>query len=490
MSLRATLLAAFAYVLLVVIVVLEVPLVLNISRRVDAEVKAESSGQAQLIATTAGDQLNRRGAMQRLVERSARALGGRVMVVDESGRVIVDSAGPGLRGASYGNRPEIRQALTGETAQGTRQSSSLNQDLLFTAVPVLHRGVPAGAVRVTQSVDAVHTEVRKDAVALLGVGAAALVLGLGVAWLVAGFLSRPLGSLAGTARRVGAGDLDARAPESGPGEQRAVARAFNEMAARLKGALEAQRDFVANASHQLRTPLTGLRLRLEAAGDRSTDPEVVEDLRAAEQEVARLAGLLNNLLTLAKEGQESPEPSPISLAAAAGAARERWQADARRGRQRLSLSGEGHTVVLASQEDLGIVLDNLLENAIKYSPPGGEVTIEWGAGDRLTAAEGGDSGFVAVCDQGPGLAAGEEERVLRRFFRGGAGAAEPGTGLGLAIVDVLARRWRGSVQLRNRSSGGLRAEVRLPLARQPPSSADDGLRTLDRDLGKSLPRRH
>jgi two-component system, OmpR family, sensor kinase len=487
MSLRATLLAAFAYVLLVVIVVLEVPLVLNISRRVDAEVKAESSGQAQLIATTAGDQLNRRGAMQRLVDRSARALGGRVIVVDDTGLVLVDSAGPGLRGASYGNRPEILRALTGETAQGTRTSSSLNQDLLFTAVPVVHQGRPAGAVRVTQSVDAVHTEVRNDALALVGVGAAALALGLGVAWLVAGFLSRPLGSLARTARRVGTGDLDARAPETGPGEQREVAREFNEMASRLKSALEAQRDFVANASHQLRTPLTGLRLRLEAASERSTDPEVFEDLRAAEQEVARLGGLLNNLLTLAKEGQASPEPSPIRLATAARAARERWQADARRRRQRLSLSGEDHTVVLASQEDLGIVLDNLLENAIKYSPPGGEVTIEWGVGNPPDAADGRGSGFVAVCDGGPGLAAGEEERVLGRFFRGGAGSGEPGTGLGLAIVDVLARRWRGSVQLRNRASGGLRAEVSLPLSRMPPNRASDGLPSLGPDFGKSLP---
>src|SRR3954447_4559029 len=220
MSLRATLLAAFAYVLLVVIIVLEVPLVLNISRRVDAEVKAESSGQAQLVATTVGDELGRRGAMQRLVDRSARAVGGRVMVIDDSGRVIVDSAGRGLRGTSYASRPEIGQALGGKTAQGTRKSSSLGEDLLYTAVPVLHRGRPAGAVRVTQSVDAVHTEVRKDALALVGIGAAALLLGLGVAWLLAGFLSRPLGSLARTARRVGAGELDARAPETGSGEQR------------------------------------------------------------------------------------------------------------------------------------------------------------------------------------------------------------------------------------------------------------------------------
>jgi two-component system, OmpR family, sensor kinase len=485
MSLRATLLAAFAYVLVVVIVVLEVPLVLNISRRVDAEVKAESSGQAQLIATTAGDQLNRRAAMQRLVDRSARALGGRVMVVDDSGRVLVDSEGPRLRGASYGSRPEIGQALTGETSQGTRESSSLGEDLLYTAAPVLRRGRPVGAVRVTQSVDAVQTEVRKDALALVGVGAAALVLGLGVAWLLAGFLSRPLASLARTARRVGAGDLDARAPETGPGEQREVARAFNEMASRLKEALEAQRDFVANASHQLRTPLTGLRLRIEAASDGSIEPQVIEDLNAAEREVARLDGLLNNLLTLAKQGQASAEPSPVSLTAAARAARDRWQADARRGRQRLSLSSADDTAVLASHEDLGLVLDNLLENAIKYSPPGGAVTIEWGAADRSPVER--DSGFVAVCDDGPGLAAGEEKRVLARFFRGGAGAAQPGTGLGLAIVDVLARRWRGSVELRNRASGGLRAEVRLPLAPRQANSPTDGLPNLQGDLGKSLP---
>jgi two-component system sensor histidine kinase TctE len=131
------------------------------------------------------------------------------------------------------------------------------------------------------------------------------------------------------------------------------------------------------------------------------------------------------------------------------------------------------------------VLSNLLENAIKYSPSGGTVTIEWGAG--YPSAVERSSGFVAVCDEGPGLAPGEEKRVLGRFFRGGAGAAQPGTGLGLAIVDVLARRWHGSVELRNRPSGGLRAEVRLPLASTRANSATDGLPNLQSDFGKSLP---
>jgi two-component system, OmpR family, sensor kinase len=461
MSLRTTLLVAFAYVLLLVIVMLEVPLVLNISRRVDAEVKAEASGQAQLVATTSADQLHRRGALQRLVQRSGRALGGRVILVDAGGRVIVDSAGPGVRGVSYADRPEIRTALGGATAQGTRHSSSLDEDLLYTAVPVIHDGRPAGAVRVTQSVESVNTEVRNDALVLIGVGAGALALGLVVAWVVAGFLARPLGSLARTVRRVGAGELDLRAPGGGPREQREVAHAFNEMTDRLARVLRAQREFVGNASHQLRTPLTGLRLRLEAAQARISDPGAAEDLRAADEEVERLALLLNNLLTLAKEGQSSPHADRISLASAARSAQDRWAADAGRRRHRFTLAGEPNVDVLASEEDLGIVLDNLLENAIRYSPRGGSLKLEWGVED----ADGGTpSGYVAVCDEGPGLAPGEEQRVVERFYRGSAGAAEPGTGLGLAIVDALAHRWRGSFVLRNRPSGGLRAEVRLPLA--------------------------
>jgi signal transduction histidine kinase len=275
--------------------------------------------------------------------------------------------------------------------------------------------------------------------------------------LLAGTLARPLRRLAATARGVAGGDLDARARVEGSSEQREVASAFNDMTGRLGRALRAQREFVANASHQLRTPLTGLRLRLEAASLKAADPEVERELVAAERETVRLARLLSELLTLARE-RERPEPEEVSLADAARAAHERWEGPAETAGQRLLVQGQSEPVVAATEADLAVVLDNLVENALNYSPAGSSVTIEWGA-------QGG-SARVAVLDEGPGIEPAERERVFERFFRGDAArGGAPGTGLGLSVVEALAERWGGSVELLDRPDGGTRAEVVLPLAR-------------------------
>jgi two-component system, OmpR family, sensor kinase len=476
LSLRGTLLIAFAYVLVLVIIALEVPLVLNLSQRVDAEVKAEASAQAQLVATTATDELDQPGALERLVQRSARSLGGRVIVVDERGRLLADSVGPGLVGSSYASRPEIADALGGRASQGTRESSSLGETLLFTAAPVLRNGQNAGAIRVTQSVEAVQDAIRNDALALIGVGAVALLLGVGVGWVLAGFLARPPRALAATARSVAAGDLEARAPEQGPHEEQEVAAAFNEMTARLAASLEAQSDFVANASHQLRTPLTGLQLRIEAAAASSDPRKARAELVEAEGELDRLAGLLTNLLALARAGERSPEARAVSLAQCTRAARARWRARAEAHGQRLELQSDPGVEVLASGEDLGIILDNLIENAISYSPRGSEIAVRSGRRDGF--------GVLAVDDQGPGLAGEEAERVIERFYRGDAAAGTTGTGLGLAIVRVLARRWGGEVRLENLPEGGLRAAATLPLV-----DSDEPLPNVDLDVDDSLPGR-
>ena len=453
MSLRLRLLVAFAYVALLILVALEVPLALNLSRRIDAEVKDDAAAQAFVVAAGASGRMGDRQELGKLVRDAGSQLGARVIVVNRRGRLQADSAGT-APGTSYLSRPEIRVALGGNRAQGQRHSDTLGQDLLYTAVPVTNQSQIAGAVRVTQDVSAVSRRIRRSILVLVAIGCFALLIGLVIAWFLAGSISRPLRDLARTARRVEDGDFEARAEPAGPKENREVAIAFNDMTERLGRVLAAQREFVANASHQLRTPLTGLRLRLEAVRSRG-NTEIDDDLEAAEAELERLSRLLTGLLTLAREGGETGPGKPVSLAESARHAHERWQARARTRHQQLVLAGDGEVVVEASEEDLAIVLDNLIENALHYSPEESTVTVDWGQSDG--------NGWIAVLDEGPGLAPGEETALFERFARGSAGRVGPGgTGLGLAIVQTLAGRWRGRASIENRPEGGMRAELRLP----------------------------
>ena len=453
MTLRNQLLGAFAYVLLLIIVALEVPLALNLARRIDAEVKNEAATQAFVVAASASGSMGDPAELGRVVRRSGRELGARVIVVGPGGGLRADSTVATAPNVSYASRPEIAAALGGERAQGERHSDTLGQDLLYTAVPITNNGKVVGAARVTQSLAAVHSRIRRGVLALIAIGAFALLVGLGLAWFLASSLSQPLRNLAATARRFEAGDLEARAEPAGATEQKEVAAAFNDMAERLGVVLAAQWEFVANASHQLRTPLTGLRLRIESARLKS-GPEAAAELGAAEREVERLARLLTSLLTLARKGDKPAAPRPVSLAQAAERAHERWVATAEEDGRELELVGNGDATIAASEEDLAILLDNLIENALRYSPT--RVAVDWG--------RDGSEAWLAVLDEGPGLQAGEETQLFERFARGSAGSGRSGTGLGLAIVQTLAHRWRGEASLSNRLEGGTRAEVRFPAA--------------------------
>ena len=455
MSLRLRLLGAVAYILLLIIVALEVPLALNIARRVDAEVKNDAASQAFVVAAGASGSMGRPANLQGLAQKAGSDLGARVIIVNRRGILRADSAGTELLGTSYASRDEIRLALSGLRAQGERHSDELGADILYTAVPVVNENQQTvGAVRVTQSVEAVNDRVRRSVLALVGIGVFALLLGLALAWVLAETLSRPLRRLAASARRVEAGDLSARAEVKGATEQQEVAHAFNDMTERLERVLDAQREFVANASHQLRTPLTGLRLRLESAAMKAAGTDLEAELAAAEHEVDRLSRLLTALLTLAREGQAPTPGRAVSLDEAAAGAHARWSDRAEQDGGRIALEGTEAVTACASDDDVAIMLDNLIENAIHYSPPGTTVSIRWG--------QTGPEVWLAVEDEGPGIAPGEEETLFDRFARGRAGKTMPGTGIGLAVVQMLARRWRGRASIRNRPEGGARVEVWLP----------------------------
>ena len=441
--------------LLLALIALGVPLAVSLRDRVDSEVRGQARSQADVVAASASELLRpaRRPALQRLVHVSAASVRGRLIVVDGRGRLIADSAGAPT-GRSYASRPEIRAALRGRAEQITRSSETLGAEILATAVPVLEHGRPHGAVRVTQSVAAVSRAVRTSILDLAALAAVVLLLALVAAALIAQQIARPIRRLDRAARSVSGGDLDAAVAIEGSTEQRSLARAFNEMTGRIKRLLRVQQDFVADASHQLRTPLTGLRLRLEALADRFRgDDRAAGELKAAMGEIDRLSLIVDELLILSRAGEHELPGEEVVLADAAQRAAERWRGAARERAIALEVRGAGETgVAWCAGPDLDRSIDALVENALRYSPSGSTVTIGVGA-DR-----------IEVLDEGPGLEPGEEEAVFDRFRRGSAGRRGPGgTGLGLPIARELTRQWDGEVTLSGREGGGVRAAISFAL---------------------------
>jgi two-component system, OmpR family, sensor kinase len=392
------------------------------------------------------------------VVEAAEQVGGRVIVVDPDGVLMADSDGPAELGTSFATpgRPEISAALDGRVTSDIRDSADLGHDIIATAVPIQDEQRFLGAVRITKNVQQVNDNVRNVTLGLIAIGVAGLLAGLLLAFWLAGSLSRPLSRLARTSRRLGEGDLSARAGEVDAADEiEELSRSFDEMAGRLERTVQAQREFVANASHQLRTPLTAMKLRLEGAIESAPDPDLHERLEAADREVDRLSEIVDRLLVMAREVEEGTT-SRVDLADAVARAIDRW--DERASSQDSTLIRRGDESRAGPEArgdptDLDQILDNLLDNAISYAP--GEVVVESGSSNGRV--------FLAVSDRGPGIAPADLERVTERFYRGRSAPAG-GSGLGLAIARQLAEKWGGALDITSPAEGGTRVEIRLPPA--------------------------
>jgi signal transduction histidine kinase len=437
-------------VLVLAVISLGVPLALSLRDRVNAEVHSQALSQADVVAATSADLLSppRTRNLELLVHSSGASVRGRVLIVNSQGFVLADSASASTLGSSYLSRPEIATALAGRAVQTQRASHSLGENILATAVPVLHNQRTIGAVRITQSVSAVQSAVSSTITKLILVAGTVLLLGLLAGAVIARQVALPIKRLESAARRIAGGDLSARAVVEGSSEQRSLSSSFNEMAERNQRLIGAQREFIADASHQLRTPLTALRLRLEEAAAVGVAAPVAAELSAGTVEVDRLAAIVDELLVLSRAEDRELKGEAVELSDAVLRAARRWNAVAEaRGITLITLADSGESAWCA-QADLDRALDVLVENALHYSPSGSEVTLR--SGER----------GIEVLDRGPGLAAGEEELVFERFHRGSAGRqGPPGSGLGLAIARTLARAWHGDANLANRSGGGVVASL-------------------------------
>ena len=430
-----------------VAVALAVPMVLLVANDQRAafisQLEVETLAAASVLASQP------ESAWPATVEDISVQAGARVVVVDDALVLVADSDNSGLD-RSF-DRPEVQSALEGSLTSSVRFSDTLGADLRYVAAPVVKDERVVAAVRLSLPETIVSDAVRRTQL-WLAVFVIAVIIAAGlIAWLLARSIAAPLEEVADVAR-VLPEDLDLRAQEDrGPKEVRDVAAALNSTAGRLGDMIGRAQRVAADASHHLRTPLTGVRLRLEAIEDTADDPRIRSEAAAATSEVDRLTRRIDQVLALAKSdaatiGSVTSDASILvadRVAAVDPLASERGIA--------VESSIDPDLIAYTLPGLVGRSVDELLGNALDYA----RTRV------RVSLAPSGDRVVLRVEDDGPGVPDEEHKRILERFVRG-AGANPGGTGLGLALVSEGAAASGGSVQAERSDMGGLAVVVAWP----------------------------
>ena len=404
-----------AYVVLVAVALLafKVPVSVPVSGHVrdDAEAAAQRDATAMALLLANGDEASR-DSLAATIRAYERETPGRV---------------------------EVLPSWTGGT------STDWSDTALVVTVPASSHG----AVRISYPTGELDEEVWEIWAlrALLAVGILAVAAVLGA--VAVRRLTRPLRELHAMADRLGEGDLTARTPVTGPPEIQTLARTLNAGAERVESLIAAQQVFVADASHQLRTPLTALRLALDNIADGVDDALVKEDVEQAAGEVVRMSRLVDGLLVLARADATSGGAEPVCLPEVLEQRLAVWRPEAAERDVRFAVTGAygGVPMVVAGPGHLEQVLDNVLSNALAVSPAAATIRVDLQASPGAVVLE--------VLDEGPGMSADEKARAFDRFWRGRGLTGRSGSGLGLAIVRQLVTDDGGSVVLGDAPTGGL-----------------------------------
>lgn len=384
--------------------------------------------------------------------------GARVIVLDINGVAIADSVTPDAIGTSFISRPEIVDALAGTVSIGRRFSTTVNQELLYVAVPILNGSQTIGAVRLTFPASVVDDAVNERLRGISSVAGITLLVSALVALLLALGITRRLSNLKNVTEEFTKGNYKVRAEiNGGAPEIRSLARSFNAMADQLDKLIAQQKAFAGDASHQLRTPLTALQLRLERATEMlKTDPDgAAERIEAAMVETDRLQRLVEGLLVLSRS--ENTDKVTRDTCDAAQIARERfenWEALANEQNVSLVLDVPESAMISAIPGALDQVIDNYIDNALGIVPANSKITVQISVDSDFTK--------VSIIDEGPGIPEADIAKAFNRFWR--ARSDTHGSGLGLAIVDRLATASGGRAELVNLTPHGLSADAYFPTA--------------------------
>jgi signal transduction histidine kinase len=391
----------------------------------------------------------------------------RVLVLDDQGRVTFDSK-QAWKGQSFLDRARFKRSDEGNL-QGTF-SDSEGRTWLFVALP---RSTTSPSQMLTfaalQPRGAVLSWARDNLMApLLWAGLVALVLSTLLALLLGRSVARPLRQVADAAEALAQGETGTRVPVAGPAEVRVLARTFNDMADEVEAAQRSQRDFVANVSHEMKTPLTSIQGFSQAVMDgTATEPAAVT--RAASvihEEAKRMRRMVDDLLILARfdAGQVEMVHELVEVGPLLRGCVEKLAPQAERADVALEIDRLEDLSVLGDADHLGQVFTNLLDNAVAHTSSGGRVTVA-ARGRAERVAE------VTVTDTGAGIPSDDLQRIFERFYRADkARRRTAGAGLGLAIAKEIVAAHGGTIAAQSVVGLGSKFTVRLPVADEEPSA--------------------
>lgn len=367
----------------------------------------------------------------------------------ENGRLTSESSVSGDMGglgtAAGFAAPLLRLETPNSYEAGNNQARS-NQ--------ALQQAIKGGSVRLSQGAAFGGAVLRSVTWGMVVAAVAAVGMATAVGWLMSRRLSRPIGELVAVTQQMADGDLHTRAHITRPDELCQLGDTFNEMAARIEETIATLRRFVADAAHELNTPLTALRTNLELAA--KTSP-VSGPLLQAQTQALRLQHLNDHLLHLSRleSGLDVVTAVPIDLTALLADQSEQAAAQAEQAGLTFCVTlPETPLVISGSAENISRVVENLLDNAFKFTPTEGEV--------RLSLWQEEAWAVLQVCDNGIGLNPEEREQLFDRFYRGQAVSAYPGSGLGLAIARQIVQAHGGQITAVPQPEGAC-FMVRLPL---------------------------
>ncbi|GAA4007018.1 HAMP domain-containing sensor histidine kinase [Allokutzneria multivorans] len=392
-----------------------------------------------------------------------------VAITDRDGTVVARSR-PGLELTDREVIDRVGLALAGRHSEPGELMLPWHDAPLVLAAPVLADGEVRGAALIISPTSSARGRVVVWWGALLLGSLLALGAGILFALPVVRWILKPVQRLDQATGKMVTALVMGRPVEpvggnGGPPELRMLTRSFEQMAAAVGDVLAAQRAFVADASHQLRNPLTALRLRLgNLEGHVDAEAEVHHE--AAIEETDRLNRLLDELLVMARAEASSLEPVPIDVDDIVIERLQAWSAVADSRHVELVQTGETDLVAMLTPRGMEGILDALLDNALKFTHDG--TVVEVGARRVDNRVE------LSVRDEGPGLRQKELERATDRFWRSPSHQNVPGSGLGLAIVTRIVARVDGNVRLELPKGGGLRVVVTMPLA--PPERSIRSIR--------------